>query len=481
MSDAGFTIVLGLLLEYLVQFAIAAMVLIRSKGTPQARLAWLLLVLAVPLLGLVLFLAIGRIRLNRGRIERFQAAQKDIQRLGPPPSAASDPDEHLEPHLRKIANAAQSVTDTWLRTGNDCKLFSETDHLFDVMIRDIDNATASCNFLFYIYLPDGTGTRVGEALIRAAARGVVCRLLVDALGAKPFLKSRLRREMEKAGIHITEALPVAPWRAGFKRIDHRNHRKIAVIDGRIGWTGSQNVADAAFAPKRRYAPWIDLMIRIDGPAVYDLQVLFIEDWLQETNDTVESLLTPLPAPHEKGISLQVVGTGPLCFNQALEALVQMSLLKAEKELVLTTPYLVPDQAMLASLQTSARCGVTTSLIVPARNDSPLVAAASRSFYENLLVAGVRIYEYLPGLLHAKTVSIDGLISIVATANLDRRSFELNAEVSVIVFDESFTKQLRAVQQVYIDDSKRVELAAWSERGWHRQLAQNAAGVLAPLL
>jgi len=481
VTDASSTFALGVVFEYLLQIAIAIVVLIRSRGTPQARMAWLLLVLLLPLIGLILFLAIGRIRLNQSRIDRFNDAQAEIRLLTSSDKSVVNAAELLSPARRKIVHLAEAVSGTSLRTGNICALYSETDHLFDVMIRDIDAAVSSCNFLFYIYLPDNTGTRVGEALIRAAARGVECRLLVDALGAKPFLRSRLRKDMEKAGICVGEALPVAPWRAGFKRIDHRNHRKIAVIDGQVGWTGSQNVADAAFAPKRRYAPWIDLMMRIDGPAVHDLQTLFIADWLQDCNETVERLLTPAAPAHDHGIPVQVLGTGPLCFNQALEALIQVGLSQAERELILTTPYLVPDQTTFASLQTSARSGVSTSLIVPARNDSPLVAAASRSFYEGLLEAGVAIYEYLPGLLHAKTISIDGHTSVVATANLDRRSFELNAEVSVIVFDEQFTQQLRAVQQVYISDSQPVELDRWRKRGWHHQLLQNGAGVLAPLL
>ena len=481
MTEAGSTFALGFVAEYLIQLAIGIVVVIRSKGSPQARMAWLLLVLLLPLIGLILFLAIGRIRLNQSRIDRFNDAQAEIRLLTSGEKSVVNTAELLSPGRRKIVHLAGAVSGTDLRTGNLCALFSETDHLFDVMIRDIDAAQSSCNFLFYIYLPDNTGTRVGEALKRAAARGVECRLLVDSLGAKPFLRSRLRKDMEKAGILIGEALPVAPWRAGFKRIDHRNHRKIAVIDGHIGWTGSQNVADAAFAPKRRYAPWIDLMMRIDGPAVHDLQALFIEDWLQDCNDTVEALLTPVPPGHDQGIPVQVLGTGPLCFNQALEALVQVGLSQAEHELILTTPYLVPDQTTFSSLQTSARSGVSTSLIVPARNDSPLVAAASRSFYEGLLEAGVEIYEYQPGLLHAKTISIDGHTSVVATANLDRRSFELNAEVSVIVFDQHFTQRLRAVQKVYIGDSQPVHLDTWRERGLHRQLLQIGAGVLAPLL
>ena len=381
----------------------------------------------------------------------------------------------------RVARLAHAVSGTGTRPGNRLKLYSETDHVVDGLIEDIDRAVSSCNLLFYIWLPDRNGLRVGRALARAAGRGVTSRVLVDCHGAAQFLKSALCKEMKAAGVRVVGALPGGLLRIGAQRLDIRNHRKVAVIDGRIAWTGSQNIADAAFAIKAKYAPWVDLMVRLEGPAVQDLQVLFAEDWLLETEDSHEAIIgEPLP-PFAEGVPIQIIGSGPLSHNRALVNLTQVGLLQADNEIVLTTPYFVPDETTMSALCTAAESGVATNLVVPEHNDSPLVAAASRSYYEALLESGVAIYEYRLGLLHAKTLTVDRATSVVATANMDRRSFELNFEVSLIAFDRQFSSRLRAVQQSYIEDSKRVDGKRWQQRGWPKRLWENAAGTLAPLL
>ena len=305
------------------------------------------------------------------------------------------------------------------------------------------------HLLFYIYLDDQTGRQVGQALIRAAERGVACRVLVDGIGSRPFLSSRLRSTLEQGGVKVQAALPVSAWGALVSRFDHRNHRKIVVIDGLVAWTGSQNLADAGFAPKARYAPWVDLMVRLEGPVVHDLQRIFVEDWLLDHGEHVTELLTPRPRPFEGGVVLQVLPSGPDAKTEAMKEVSLLAFLETDRELVLTTPYFVPDDATAAAIYAIARSGVRTVMIVPERNDSRLVGFASRSYYDRLLDAGVEIYEYRGGLLHAKTFCFDGHLSIVATANLDRRSFELNYEVSIVAFDPDFTAELRALQERYL--------------------------------
>jgi cardiolipin synthase len=176
-----------------------------------------------------------------------------------------------------------------------------------------------------------------------------------------------------------------------------------------------------------------------------------------------------------------MGTGPDAYNEALRQITQTSLHAAREELIITTPYFVPDEATATALYTTARRGVDTMLVVPARNDSPLVAAASRSFYEPLLDAGVQIHEYQHGLLHAKTITLDRRLALVTTANFDRRSFELNFEVSLVVYDSDFASELRLLQKSYIDGSQTVSETKWRRRGWPKRLWQNTAGMLGPLL
>ena len=472
---------IGAIAQFALQIGLAVFILLRGRGTPQVRLTWLIVILAVPLLGAVMYVLVGEARLGRRRVERHRRVCEQVEAKGLASVAVLSSESPQLGRARRLARLAHTVSGTGTRPGNLLRLYSETDHVVDGLIEDIDRAQASCNLLFYIWLPDVNGTRVAAALMAATRRGVRCRVLVDSHGARPFLKSHLCREIRAAGVRVAAAMPAGLLRAGVQRIDIRNHRKIAVIDGSVAWTGSQNVADAAFAIKAEFAPWVDLMVRIEGPAVQDLQVLFAEDWLLEVDEPIDAILTEPPVPLTGGVPVQVIGSGPLSHNRALVNLTQVGLLQAEREIVLTTPYFVPDETTVSAMCTAGESGVVTNLVVPARNDSPFVAAASRSYYQRLLDSGVSIYEYRAGLLHAKTVTVDSAVGVVATANMDRRSFELNFEVSVVGFDREFGSRLRAVQQSYIDESNRVEHSAWSRRPWRQKLGENAAGILAPLL
>jgi cardiolipin synthase len=261
----------------------------------------------------------------------------------------------------------------------------------------------------------------------------------------------------------------------------RNHRKILVIDGAIGWTGSQNIAEAGFAPKAKYAPWVDCTVRIDGPLVRELQMIFVEDWSMESDEDIDELLRVEPAYREDGVIAQAFATGPNFHNDAVTQLIQSAVQIAREEIVLTTPYFVPDYSLLSALGVAARRGVRVHLVVPARNDSMLVGLASRSLFQGLLECGVRIHEFQKGLLHAKTVVIDRATAIVTSANLDRRSFEINFEAGIIVFDAEFAGQLRYLQSQYIEQSTEVETRDWDKRPWTMQLVDSAGGLLSPLL
>ena len=317
--------------------------------------------------------------------------------------------------------------------------------------------------------------------LAAADRGVACRVLVDAVGSKAFLRSPLHARMREAGIQVQAALPANALRAIFVRLDLRNHRKIAVIDHELAWTGSQNLAEASFAPKPKYAPWVDCVVRIRGPVAKELHLLFVEGWYLDTDESlVEMLKDPVPL-QDDGVIAQVVASGPNFRNQAATQLIQSCIHEADQELVLTTPYFVPDAATIVNLATAARRGIDVTVVVPRRNDSHLVALASRSNYLVLLKAGVKILEFEGGLLHAKTITVDRRIALVTSCNLDRRSFDLNFEAGVLVFNSDFASNLRFLQQSYMDRSVAVKPEEWSKRSRWRTIGENAAGLLSPLL
>jgi cardiolipin synthase len=468
--------------EFLFRIALIAFILLRRRRRADSNLAWIVLILAVPLLGAVAYLLVGEARLSRRRTRRHAAI---VAELGAGPVLDRQTMEARRPSIteryKPLAVLAEAVGRHHAVGGNVVRLIGRSKEMIDSLVADIDAAERFCHLLFYIYLDDGSGQKVAAALMRAARRDVACRLLVDGVGSRPFLRSGLRREMEAAGVRVVAALRANLIRAIFARIDLRNHRKIAVIDGRIAYTGSQNIADAAFAPKPRFAPWVDAGVRVEGPVIKDLHRLFAEDWYLDTGEKIEDELKTRAPTAEDGITTQVMGTGPNYHNEALRQLLLLAITTAREELVLTTPYFVPDDATAIALRMAAGRGVSTALIVPARNDSPLVAAASRSQYEALLDAGVEIHEFRGGLLHAKTLTIDRELAMIMTANLDRRSFDLNFEASLVVYDTDFASELRFLQTSYLSRSDAIDPGRWRGRPWPVKLWHNTAGTLGPVL
>lgn len=469
------------LLPMLLGMAIGAWILVSSKRPPAVKIAWILVVLAMPLIGALLYLTLGVVRMGRRNEARFAEILEALDALDAERgSDAPLGDADLPDELVGYAETAERFGARPLRLGNTQELFDDGVPAIDRLVADIDAAESSCHLLFYIWFPDGSGTRTGRALMAAARRGVDCRVVVDNLGSKKFLRSPLAREMREAGVEVVAGIPVRFWQTLAMRSDHRIHRKIVVIDGRIGYTGSLNMADAAFEGSK-YAPWVDVFVRVEGPAVYDLQRVFLEDYLMEVDHPPGTLLGEIPEPIEDGVPMQVLGTGPLANHESLRHLTMFGMYAVRKDLLLTSPYFIPDEATTAALDSAARRGVRTRLILPRRNNQLLVGWGSKSYYDDLLDAGVEIYEYLPGLLHTKAFTFDLGLGVVSTANLDRRSYELNEEVSLFIYDPAFARAYRAVQYRYLEDCEPVDAEAFGRRRWPRRLLENAAVLLAPLL
>ena len=456
-------------------------VLLRPRSRQQSSMAWILFIVAVPFVGIVFYLVVGDVRAGSRRKRRHRRIQANIKAVLRRVWSDTSSTAIVPWGTEAIARLARLGSDTLPRDGNRLQLVTGAQDFVGALVNDIDNAREHVHLLFYIYLEDRVGRAVGDALVRAEARGVECRLLVDHVGSSEFLKSELCRELKRAGVQVVRALRTHITQIASIRFDMRNHRKIAVLDGKVGYTGSHNVAEEAFHPKPRFAPWVDATLRIEGPTVRDLQALFIEDWYMDSAENLDHLIAVDPEEHEDGRIVQIVGTGVNSQNEALVRVVQSAVHMAREELILTTPYFVPDEGTLAAITTAAVRGVHTIIVVPARNDSPIVALASRSFYQPLLEAGAEIHEYTRGLLHAKTITVDRDFAMVSTANLDRRSFEINFELSTLVYDSDFASELRLLQKRYLEDCRRVDPHRWATRNWPRRLVENVAGLFSPLL
>ena len=458
-------------------------ILLRKHRQPESRVAWLLLVFSFPYVGALIYLLVGRTSIGHGRI----AELKQVLTLLPRPECAlstaiiRESDKNCR--YTGLFSTGTSISGYLPVNGNHAKLMADSDSTIDHMITDIDCATDTVHLLFYIWLNDNNGTKMAEALKRAAARGVVCRAMVDNIGSRAFIRSHLWKELSDAGVHTLTALGHgAPWRGVFNgRIDLRNHRKILVIDNRITYCGSQNCADPAFYPKAKYGPWVDAVFRFEGPVVRQNQHLFASDWMAGGGDDLSDILrSPLPVTRP-GFAAQAIGTGPTFRSSAMSEMFEALINAAQSELCITTPYYVPNPSLQAALCASANRGVATSIILPARNDDFAVQATSRSYYEELILAGVRIHEFLPGLLHTKSITLDNEISLIGSANMDRRSFDLNYENNILLHDKAITLQMRERQQYYIDNSRVITLD--DVRSWSvsRRLLNNTVAIVSPLI
>jgi cardiolipin synthase len=273
---------------------------------------------------------------------------------------------------------------------------------------------------------------------------------------------------------------VAPISRQLPRMDLRNHRKLAVIDGKIAYAGSHNMINADYG-RTRCGPWVDLTARYTGPVVAELAAVFNEDWAFETGEELPALTLDETLPMDRGVPAQVVPTGPSppgdTFRRVLLAAVECAL----ERLILTTPYFVPDEPTLVALQMAADRGVDVTLIVPQQPDHPFTAAAGRAQYSRLMQAGVSIWQFQPGLIHAKTTTVDNALAVVGSANLDVRSFNLNFELSVLLYGADVTNRVREIQLKYLAESRRIDPDVWSKRPLVKQYAERAVALLSPLL
>ena len=457
---------------------LAMMVAVPFRRTPAAAKAWLLLIFFEPWVGLLLYLLIGRARLPRHQRKRLaqlpEAMAGVLRRLQHHPEIFHP---EVGPSLNQAVVLAENLGGSPILGGNQVELLVDYDGTIAQLAADIDRAQNHVHLLFYIFADDHATAPVIEALGRAAARGVRCRVLADAVGSRSALRT-LRPKLTSLGVAIHEMLPVslAPWRKA--RIDLRNHRKIAVIDGHIGYTGSQNLVASDFKQGLTYE---DVMVRLTGPAVLELQYVFAVDWHLETNEVLAGE-AEFPGPETAGsVPVQALPSGPDFPTQNNQRLIVALVHGARERVVLTTPYFIPDEPLLQAMQTAVLRGVEVHLVVSEAGDQRIVLLAQESHYQELLESGVFIHRYQKGLLHAKHLSVDKAVSMIGTSNLDIRSFALNAELMLMIYDHSVTARLAIEQERSFANSSLLTLAAWEQRSLARKTGQNLARLLNPLL
>jgi cardiolipin synthase len=460
--------VIYLISEWVIRLTM--LVYVPRQRTAAAARAWLLLIFLLPWPGIVFYALVGRIYLPRNRLARQEAASKKIRLVQEQMMAGGRSLPVLPPKVSPLAALAARLGDFEPLPHNRVELLTDYQGAIQRLIADIDAARRHVHLLYYIFEDDATGRRVAEALARATARGAKCRLLLDAVGSKRALR-RLAPKLRRGGIEVTALLPAGLFRRNAARFDLRNHRKIVVIDGVIGYSGSQNLCDGRFV---KGFPNEELVARLEGPAVWQLQAVFLADYYLETNRVLDHMeIFPEPARSGESIA-QALPSGPGYGRENAQELLIALLYEARERAVLTTPYFVPDEPFLEAMRAAARRGVAVHLVVSEHANQRLTQLAQRSFYDELLAAGVKIHLFAPRFLHAKNLTIDNDVALVGSANIDIRSFALNEEISLLFYDSGVVGELHRIQDGYLAQSALLDAGEWARRPLASRTLQGVA-------
>ncbi|HUS92792.1 MAG TPA: cardiolipin synthase [Phycisphaerae bacterium] len=457
-----------------------ALPVLARRCAPAKAWGWLAMMFALPWLGLGLYLLLGENPLGRKRVVLYREVLRTkwgsgvVQRLAGYAAGGS-----LHQAARGIERLAQAGGALPAVGGNAGTLLADHGRIVEQLVADIDRAAHSVHMTFYIFRDDRTGRQVADALRRAAGRGVACRVLADAVGSHPMLLA-LAPELRAGGVDVRAALPINPLRKRLSRIDLRNHRKIAAIDGRVGYIGSWNVADPDYG-RGRATHYLDLLMRLEGPIVWQVQLLFLEDWRFETEQSLQDE-DAFPPPQQAGDGImQAVPSGPMYPSVPVRDLTVSAIHLAERRVVMTTPYLVPDEALMLALCLAAGRGVRVDVIVPERSDNPFVDAAGRSYIRELVAHGVAVHLYPNHVLHSKTLTVDHMLGMIGSANFDIRSFCLDVEANLLIYSPPLVNALLALQDRYVGQSRPVGQEELGKAGRLRQFGQDVARLLSPLI
>lgn len=469
---------IGLIFDYTIK--IMAIGTVPEGRKPGSSNAWLLAILVLPIVGLPLFLLMGSPYINR---RRHRVQQEATAMTGDIHADLPDlPDgEDVGSELCSMVKLNRRLTGMPALPGTVVGLHTDYRATFDRMAEVIDEAKEYVHVEVYIVAWDSSTDVFFQALQRATARGVKVRLLFDQVGSwkyKGYLS--LGRRLTEIGVDWHLMLPLQPWRWRFRRPDLRNHRKLVIIDGRVGFMGSQNLIDDTYLLQKNVKHdrrWIDIMVELTGPIVASMEMVFAVDWYQESGENV-AIVAPNPTVKSSAENiLQMVPSGPGYTTEPNLRIFNTVVHHAKERIILCSPYFIPDESLLEAITTACYRGVQVDLLVNEKSDQFMVGHAQSSYYQGLLEAGVNIHLYrAPAVLHSKFMVADphaDAVAIMGSSNMDMRSFGLNYEVSVMAARGVLIDQLTDLAEVYINNSRPLPLSEWSERGFWRRYIDNA--------
>ncbi|MCU4296665.1 cardiolipin synthase [Brevibacterium permense] len=467
-----------IVIEYIVK--IIAVGVVPENRRPSSSSAWLLLILFVPIVGIPAFLLLGSPYINQRRA-RIQAEANELMHEGADDLPDVPPSLVAEPEFVSVAQLGRALTALPMVTGDSHGVISDYEESIARMAELVDGATDYVHVEIYIMAWDSTTEVFFQALERASARGVEVRVLFDHIGSRKYPGfHRLGKRLNAAGIEWHLMLPFIPWRGKARRIDLRNHRKLLVIDGKRAMMGSQNMIDSSYLKRKNSQigrNWHDIMVELSGPIVAGIEAVFSTDWYSESGQALG--IRPYERdgnePEVGGATsaMQLVPSGP-GFTTAPNLKVFTSMMYlAQKRLAIVSPYFVPDESLLAAVETAARRGVDVELYVSEQADQYMVDRAQSSYYRSLLEAGVRIFLYpKPAVLHTKCFIVDDVYAVMGSSNMDMRSFGLNYEISLLTTGGDLVDDIVDVVADYQGVSRELTLEEWGKRPWPRRYMES---------
>ena len=444
--------------------------ILMENRNPVKTLGWIMIMILLPIVGIILYVFLGQ-DLRRKKIinNKLRFPHVNISTR-----YCDDPE-----HFGKVASLLTETAGARLSDNNKVDVFTTGVDAFKSLYTDIEQAKEHIHVEFYIIENDKLGNCFRELLERKAREGVRVRVIYDYLGAWK-LPIAWRMSLKNAGAFIHPFL-AADNIFKFTLLNYRNHRKLVVIDGRVAYTGGMNLAER-YRWGNRLGLWRDTFVRVEGPAVHSMQYSFLVDWSFVDGKVItDKKYYPEVHCFEDGEKVQVVTSGPDSdWRNVMQGIVA-AVSKAEKEILIHTPYYMPPEPVMNALETAALSGVRVRVMIPERNDSKIVAAAGRSYIESLLRAGVEVYYYQHNFLHSKAIVIDKYLSIVGTANMDNRSYEQNFEIAAFVYGEKTAKCLVEGFDRDMESSRQLNVNIWRHRKWYKRYVESLARLISPLL
>jgi len=470
---------------FVIEFIIALTVIFIERKSPAATLAWVMVVFLVPIGGIIFYLMLSQ-NIARQKLYRLTQRERDMLETHLSEQVDAVKRDHFlyitpeEGKWKDLILLNQNYAHAYLSQENRVEIFTDGNHLFESLLKDIASAKESINIQYFIVKNDITGRKLIRALTEKAKEGIEVRFLIDALGSRSQNKTKLKDFID-AGGKLAFFFPPKFKYLNLK-LNYRNHRKIVVIDGKLGYLGGYNIGNEYVDKSKKFGHWRDTHLRMTGESVSDINTRFFLDWRLASKENISLELAYTKAQQTDGnTAVQIVSSGPDTAKEEVKHTYLRMINQANRNVYIQSPYFVPDRSIFESLQNAALAGVDVRIMIPNKPDHIFVYWASYYYCGLLLSAGVKVFIYDHGFLHAKTLIVDGEVCSVGSANFDNRSFRLNFETNAILYDEVEAFKLEKIFEQDIADSIELTDEIYAERSLLVKLKENIARLLSDLL